>query len=188
MYRIVDHADHDAGIKSYVVDTYEEISTLSGDMGSEAYCLEDSRTYIKDGDGQWIIKLSDGYGVPGVPGVGIEDIEKTNTEGLVDTYTITLTNEKTKDFTVTNGKTPVKGKDYLTEEELADLSAKFVKYRNTSGRYAYMGESGVDKVMPIVERMSSAPAYVHIPCRTKYGTLQAGDAREEDDTDRKSVV
>lgn len=35
--------------------------------------------------------------------VSIEKIEKTNTEGLVDTYTITLTNGETQTFTVTNG-------------------------------------------------------------------------------------
>ena len=35
---------------------------------------------------------------------GIKSIEKTNTDGLVDTYTITLTNGETSTFTVTNGK------------------------------------------------------------------------------------
>lgn len=38
-------------------------------------------------------------------GIGIESIEKTATEGLVDTYTITYTNEETQDFDVTNGTT-----------------------------------------------------------------------------------
>ena len=38
-------------------------------------------------------------------GIGIESIEKTSTEGLVDTYTITYTNEETQDFDVTNGTT-----------------------------------------------------------------------------------
>ena len=36
--------------------------------------------------------------------VGIEKIEKSGSEGLVDTYTITLTNGETSTFTVTNGK------------------------------------------------------------------------------------
>lgn len=45
-----------------------------------------------------------GSGSPGQDGVGIEKIEKTGTQGLVDTYTITLTNSSTYTFTVTNGQ------------------------------------------------------------------------------------
>ena len=44
-----------------------------------------------------------GGGTPGKDGVGISNIEKTGTAGLVDTYTITLTNNTTYTFTVTNG-------------------------------------------------------------------------------------
>ena len=36
--------------------------------------------------------------------VSIESIEKTGTEGLVDTYTITMTDGSTSTFTVTNGQ------------------------------------------------------------------------------------
>ena len=43
-------------------------------------------------------------GVNGSDGVGIVDISKTSTEGLVDTYTITLSDGSTQEFTVTNGK------------------------------------------------------------------------------------
>lgn len=39
----------------------------------------------------------------GESGVGIVSIEETGTSGLVDTYTITLTNGNTSTFTVTNG-------------------------------------------------------------------------------------
>lgn len=42
-------------------------------------------------------------GADGEDGVGIADIEKTSTVGLVDTYTITLTDQTTYTFTVTNG-------------------------------------------------------------------------------------
>lgn len=51
---------------------------------------------LKAGDG--------GSGTPGKDGVGIDRIEKTSTQGLVDTYTIYLTDESTHTFTVTNGK------------------------------------------------------------------------------------
>lgn len=43
-------------------------------------------------------------GTDGTDGVGIASIEKTGTSGLVDTYTITLTDGNTETFTVTNGK------------------------------------------------------------------------------------
>jgi hypothetical protein len=40
----------------------------------------------------------------GMNGVGIKSIEKTSTNGLVDTYTITLTDNRTQTFTITNSK------------------------------------------------------------------------------------
>ena len=45
----------------------------------------------------WLVALADGHG-------GIQDIEKTSTSGLIDTYTITLADETVETFTVTNGK------------------------------------------------------------------------------------
>lgn len=50
-------------------------------------------------------------GTNGVDGVGIKSITKTSTSGLVDTYTITLTNNTTATFTVTNGEDGADGKD-----------------------------------------------------------------------------
>ena len=44
-----------------------------------------------------------GGGTPGKDGVGISNIAKTGTAGLVDTYTITLTDSTSYTFTVTNG-------------------------------------------------------------------------------------
>lgn len=46
-----------------------------------------------------------GGGGTGPAGVGIQSITKTSTNGLVDTYTITLTDGNTSTFTVTNGAT-----------------------------------------------------------------------------------
>lgn len=40
----------------------------------------------------------------GEKGVGIDKIEKTSTDGLVDTYTIKYTDNSTSEFSVTNGK------------------------------------------------------------------------------------
>ena len=54
-------------------------------------------------------QIEQGGGTPGPAGVGIQKIEKTKTEGLVDTYTITLTNGQVSTFTVTNGAKGEKG-------------------------------------------------------------------------------
>ena len=48
-------------------------------------------------------QIQQGGGTPGPAGVGIQKIELTDTEGLVDTYTITYTDGSTTTFTVTNG-------------------------------------------------------------------------------------
>lgn len=50
-----------------------------------------------------------GSGTPGKDGVGIDRIEKTSTQGLVDTYTIYLTDGSNYTFTVTNGAKGEKG-------------------------------------------------------------------------------
>jgi hypothetical protein len=50
-------------------------------------------------------------GKDGADGVGIKSIAKTSASGLVDTYTITLTNNATATFTVTNGKDGTDGED-----------------------------------------------------------------------------
>ena len=48
-------------------------------------------------------------------GVGIDTIEKTGTEGLVDTYTITFTDGSTTTYNVTNGT-------QLTEEQMSGVN------------------------------------------------------------------
>ena len=54
-------------------------------------------------------QIQSGGGTPGPAGVGIQKIEKTGTDGLVDTYTITYTNGQTTTYTVTNGADGPKG-------------------------------------------------------------------------------
>lgn len=56
-------------------------------------------------------QIQQGGGTPGPAGVGIQKIEKTNTEGLVDTYTITYTDGSSTTYTVTNGKDGKDGED-----------------------------------------------------------------------------
>ena len=54
-------------------------------------------------------QIQSGGGTPGPAGVGIQKIEKTGTDGLVDTYTITYSNGQTTTYTVTNGADGPKG-------------------------------------------------------------------------------
>ena len=66
-------------------------------------------------------------GQPGSDGVGIVSITKTSTSGLVDTYTILLTNGNTTTFQVTNGKdgiTPDMSDYYNKSETNALLGGK----------------------------------------------------------------
>ena len=67
-----------------------------------------------------VAKIEEEYGTL-EDGVGIQSIAKTSTSGLVDTYTITLTNGVKSTFTVTNGKTPVKGTDYYTDADKTEM-------------------------------------------------------------------
>lgn len=68
-----------------------------------------------------------GISVKGETGNGIEKIEKTNTEGLIDTYTIYYTDGTTSIFQVSNGgkgdkgDKPIKGVDYFTPAEVQDI-------------------------------------------------------------------
>ena len=76
---------------------------------------ETSTLFVKDGkDGVNGLDGKDGStgrdgrngsdGKDGTDGVGISKIEKINTQGLIDTYRITFTNEVTFDYEITNGK------------------------------------------------------------------------------------
>ena len=64
--------------------------------------LDDTTLTITKKDGTK--KSVDTKGEKGEKGVGIDNIEKTSTVGLVDTYTIKYTDNSTSEFSVTNGK------------------------------------------------------------------------------------
>ena len=68
------------------------------------YDGEDGKTpYVKDGY-WWIGETNTNIKAEGVDGKGILSTEKTASNGLVDTYTITFTDNSTTTFTVTNGE------------------------------------------------------------------------------------
>ena len=78
------------------------IQGIQGEKGDDGHT-----PVITIQNGKWYIDGVDSgksaEGVKGDTGNGISSIAKTNTEGLVDTYTITFTNGETTTFTVTNG-------------------------------------------------------------------------------------
>ncbi len=93
-------------------------------------------------DGYWYIDgvntEQPAQGIQGETGVGISDISKTGTDGLVDTYTITFTDGRTTTFTVTNG---ADGKDGETGAAGAD--GREVELRVNGGhiQWRYAGEA-----------------------------------------------
>lgn len=82
--------------------------------GTLSINLDDGTSYVteplKGADGYTPVKGVDYFdGINGEDGVGIASVTKTGSSGLVDTYTITLTNGSVATFTVTNGIAGVKG-------------------------------------------------------------------------------
>lgn len=126
-------------------------------------------------------------GEDGADGVGISKIEKTDTNGKIDTYTITLTNGNKFTFTVTNGndgtngkdgadgKTPVKGTDYYTPEEEAEwedfITSELAKKGQLKPEFA-QSEAW------LIENGDTSKQYVIPPSRDiyEYGTSVEGTA------------
>jgi hypothetical protein len=73
-----------------------------GSDGRDGVNGSDGRDGVNGSDGRDGVNGSDGEN--GSTGNGIKSIEKTGTEGYVDTYTITFTNGTKTTFTVTNGR------------------------------------------------------------------------------------
>lgn len=107
-------------------------------------------------------------GTPGEDGVGILSIAKTGTVGLVDIYTIALTNGNTTTFEVTNGKdgtTPDMSNYYDKGETNALLGGKIstgsLKTINNEsleghGNLALATREALDNFCPIIEDTRSS--------------------------------
>lgn len=97
-------------------------------------------------------------GEKGDPGVGIASIQKTGTDGLVDTYTITLTDGKTSTFSVTNGKDGANGKDGTNSGESSSVDP------NAATPDKYFGFTLLeDDTYEIAARYNDMPSRVVIP-------------------------
>lgn len=114
-------------LKTAISHLREDVNELEQKMQDvdtkvDTHIANDSVTNGADGkDGKDGANGRDGTdGKDGQDGVGISKIEKTATNGNVDTYTITLTNQSTYNFTVTNGKDGVDGVDGADGQDGAD--------------------------------------------------------------------
>ena len=102
-----------------IVKTYKSIGEMDANFATDEVPVgrfviistdnvedpDNAKMFIKtDTKYSFVTDLSGAQGIKGEVGVGVSKVEKTSTSGLVDTYTITLTNGNTSTFTVTNGK------------------------------------------------------------------------------------
>ena len=72
---------------------------IQGIQGKSSYTVAVENGFVGT-EAQWLVSL---IGDTGATGNGIASIVKTDTIGLVDTYTVTMTSGATSTFTVTNG-------------------------------------------------------------------------------------
>ena len=85
-------------------------------------------------------------GTNGQDGIGISKIKKTKTEGLIDTYVITFSDDSTFEYTVTNGKDGKNGSGSSTGEENVIESIKVNGVAQTVAE-----DKSVDITVPTVD-------------------------------------
>ena len=99
------HFNLDDGTEAILVGAKTDLKGATGNTGASVVDAEvsgDDIVFTKS-DGSTITIENILIELKGEAGNGIATIEKTDTTGLVDTYTITYDDETTKTFTVTNG-------------------------------------------------------------------------------------
>lgn len=112
---------------------------------------------VLHGDGLYRpIQLEKGEpGQNGADGIGISNIEKTETNGLIDTYTITFTDATTTIFTVTNGKDGENNIEAV--DEILDAVSEN-PIQNKAVCAAFEGKANVNS--PILEGIPKAPTAI----------------------------
>lgn len=105
--------------------TVETLTDLLGDLYLDTTSYDLYKLIDSNGTSIWskIGNIKGDKGATGETGNGIQKIEKTSTNGLVDTYTITFTNSTTTTFTVTNGKDGVDGADGKGLDDIQNIVA-----------------------------------------------------------------
>ena len=136
-----------------------ELAVENGFEGS----LEEWLTSLVGSPGKDGTDGADGEdGAPGADGVGIEKIEKTGSDGNVDTYTIYFTNGETTTFTVTNGKSAYElavenGYQGTMEEWLASLVGE-TGANGEDGKSAYELRAPQAKPVPTENLRMNSPS------------------------------
>ena len=124
------------------IDGTKEITVYDGEQGEPgqdgvspivtvASITGGHRITITDADGAKTVDVMDG--ADGDDGRGIASIAKTGTAGLVDTYTITYTDDTTSTFAVTNGQKGDPGDDGVTFTPTVS-EAGVISWTNDGGR------------------------------------------------------
>lgn len=123
-------AKGDTGAPFAIAKTYASVAAMRAGFSADSVpeggfvlivtgSVEDAdnaKLYVKGPTAyQYLCDLSGAPGIKGEQGVGVKSIAKTGTDGLVDTYTVTLTNGGTHAFTVTNGTNGVSPTVRVTE-------------------------------------------------------------------------
>lgn len=115
-------------------------------VGNDIVFTKDDATTVTLINGKTILTGPQGdKGDTGDAGRGIVSIEKTNTVGLVDTYTITYTDSTTSTFDVTNGEDGIDGKsftpkgaysaltEYVANDVVSYLGSTWIALQTTTG-------------------------------------------------------
>lgn len=124
---------------SYTLDNgTTKTSTLEVMNGVNGVDGKDGKNGVKGAKGD--------PGQNGQDGIGISKIEKTKTEGLVDTYVITFSDDSTFEYTVTNGKDGKNGSGSSTGEENVIESIKVNGVAQTVAE-----DKSVDITVPTVD-------------------------------------
>ena len=96
----------DVSTRAYISNNVEMFKSttpgpkgVQGVDGKSAYGVAVVNGFVGD-EAEWLLSL---VGPTGATGNGIDSVAKTDTVGLVDTYTVTMTSGDTATFTVTNG-------------------------------------------------------------------------------------
>ncbi len=104
------------------------------------------RVVITDKNGEKKVNILDG-----ADGRGISSVLKTSTNGFVDTYTITFTDNTTATFTVTNGKAGTSVTVSSVSESTADGGSNVVTFSDGKTLTVKNGKNGADGKTPYIK-------------------------------------
>lgn len=153
-----DSAYETAVKNGYVGSETEWLATLIGAAGANGISPHIGA------NGDWYVGDTDtgvsASGEKGDAGVGIESVAKTATDGNVDTYTISLTDGTSYDFTVTNGVDGTNGTDgvSVTDIEKTSSDGKTDTYTITMSdekTYTFTVTNGSDAEITKIEKTLS---------------------------------